>query len=80
MVHYIECDRPFHELLKQCKTVLFRELDANHEYYYAEECLYAIRNKKTGVVSLVYSKSPLKALEKLMEVGKDEKSKVDDFC
>lgn len=65
MSRYLNCDKPFHKAMEQCKDVLFRPLIENYEYYYAENKLYVIRDKRNGVICLSYGKSPNNALDRI---------------
>lgn len=67
MEYCIECDKQFHRILEHCERIRFRELDENYEYYYAEKCIYVLRNKQTGIISFVHAGSPVTALQIFMK-------------
>lgn len=74
MKSYIEHLKNAQEFAEYAQSLMYRDfpselLDGNDfEYHYCESRLYAIRDKRTKVISLVFANSPAKALAKYLGV------------
>lgn len=75
MKSYIEHLKNAQEFAEYAQSLMYRDFsktellaENDFEYHYCESGLYAIRDKRTKVISLVFANSPAKALAKYLGV------------
>jgi hypothetical protein len=70
MKSYIEHLKNAQEFAEYAQLLMYRDFPSelladDYEYHYCESGLYAIRDKRTKVISLVFASSPKNACDKL---------------
>lgn len=75
MKSYIEHLKNAQEFAEYAQSLMYRDFSKNEllaendfEYHYCESGLYAIRDKRTKVISLVFATNPANALAKYLGV------------
>ena len=75
MISYIEHLKNAQEFAEYAQSLMYLDfpknelLADNYEYHYCESGLYAIRDKQTKVISLVFANSPAHALATYLGVN-----------
>lgn len=73
MKSYIEHVKNAQEFAEYAQSLMYRDFPSelladDYEYHYCESGLYAIRDRRTKVISLVFANSPANAINKFLGI------------